>query len=203
MSRTSLSTLVLSPRDAISRASSKVVQPVRRQQRPKKVPPPRLIKNKQHSITILRIRTRRYYLGTQSHIHTSTHSCANPVTLMPLAGKSAGRQKTRCLIYTMTHILVRQQAKWQTRGSWPSPVPSAVLASAQCEESVGRSARHTWATRPSLVSLNPESPWLISTLTRKRTLPLMCFSPKITFLNSHLLNCLSQSPAPCSTSSHP
>lgn len=49
---------------------------------------------------------------------------------MPLAGKSVGRQKTRRLIYTMTHIHVRQQAKCQTQASWPSPVPSAVLASA-------------------------------------------------------------------------
>lgn len=42
MSRTSLSTRVLSPSEAISRASSKVEQPVSRQQRPRKVPPPRL-----------------------------------------------------------------------------------------------------------------------------------------------------------------
>lgn len=42
MSFTSLSTFVESPLLAISNASSNVSQPVRRQQRPRNVPPPRL-----------------------------------------------------------------------------------------------------------------------------------------------------------------
>ena len=76
MSRTSLSTLVLSPWDAISRASSKVEQPVRRQQRPKKVPPPRLQHKAQWKSPALLLKRQRNKMArsTESSDYSATHT---------------------------------------------------------------------------------------------------------------------------------